>query len=283
MDKEFSKDTTEYNIEVPNDVTTVNIKASATDENASVSGTGEQEVSEGKNKLEIKVTAENGNVKTYIVNVIVKELDPINVKVDDKEYTIVRKEDGLEVPDGFKKTSIKIDKEDVLAYKNDTLGYTLVALKDKNGDIKYYIYDNGKYTEFLVLEAKGVKVIVLDHPKDKIIEDYILSEFEVDEVKYKGYKANKDSKFYLIYAKNYDTGKDYLYQYDSLDGTLQRYNSDEVNIGKDNNSAYKTYFIIATIIGIVILLAYIITVIVMKKKGNHNKLKLNKSTGSINF
>ena len=282
LDKEFSKDTVEYNVEVPNETTKVNIKAEATDGNATINGTGEKEVREGNNKLEVKVTAENGDVKTYVVNVKVKELNPINVKVDDKEYTVVRKEDGLDIPENFEKTTVKIDDQDVLAYKNDKLGYTLVALKDKDGNTKFYIYDNGKYTEFLVLDAKGFKVVVLDFPKNKIIKNYKLVEFEVNGIKYKGYASSKNSKVYLIYGKNYETGKENIYQYDSEEGSLQRFISDKISIDNSVNNSYKTPFITATVIASLIVIAYVVTFVIFKKN-KKPKLKVNKSKSSINF
>ena len=81
---DFNKDTNEYSIEVPNGTEKVNIKTSLEDTKAKVSGDGEVSVSEGTNKLEVKVTAENGNERVYIINVTVKELDPIEVTVDKK-------------------------------------------------------------------------------------------------------------------------------------------------------------------------------------------------------
>ena len=82
---EFNKDTIEYSVEVPNGTKMVSISADLEDDKASVSGTGEIEVNEGVNKIEVKVTAENGNEKVYVINVTVKELDPIVVKVDNKK------------------------------------------------------------------------------------------------------------------------------------------------------------------------------------------------------
>ena len=66
---DFNKDTNEYSIEVPNGTEKVNIKTSLEDTKAKVSGDGEVSISEGTNKLEVKVTAENGDVKDYIIKV----------------------------------------------------------------------------------------------------------------------------------------------------------------------------------------------------------------------
>lgn len=287
LDKKFDKDTLEYNVELPNETETITIKATPADDNATVKGDGNIKVSEGSNKIEIKVTAENGNVKTYVINATVKELDPIEITIDDKKYTIIRKEDVLESPEGFEKTTIKIGDDDVLAYKNDTLGYTLVGLKDEAGNSKYYIYDDGKYLEFNILTARGLSVIVLDYPKDKVFDNYILGEFEVNDIKYKGYKSTKNSKFYLIYAKSMEDGKEYLYQYDTSEGTLQKYNEDILDLVdkyKEEKDKYKLYLIIVASVFGVAVVATITTLIIKTKKGRKKtKVKSNQINSDINF
>ena len=55
------------------------------------------------NHHEVKVTAENGSVKTYVINVIVKKYNPIEVKIGDETYTVVRKKSLLEAPRYYKK------------------------------------------------------------------------------------------------------------------------------------------------------------------------------------
>ena len=88
LDKEFKKEVTEYSVVVENDVKKIKINAQLDDSSAKVEGTGEVEVKEGNNKIEIKVTAEDGSTKTYVINVTVKELNPIEVTIDKKKYTI---------------------------------------------------------------------------------------------------------------------------------------------------------------------------------------------------
>lgn len=282
FDKSFSKDTLEYSVEVPNGTETVKINASASDKTASVKGIGEIEVSEGSNKLEVKVTAENGNVKTYVINVTVKELDPIEVTVGDKKYNIIRKEGVLEAPEGFEKTTVKIGEEDVLAYTNDVIGYTLVGLKDEEGNAKYYIYKDGNYTEYKVLSVRGMNLIVLDYPKDKVLDSFVSSELEIDGVKYNAYRSDDKSNYYLIYAKNIETGKDNLYQYDTAEGTIQIYNENNtLTNNKQDNDNYKLYFIITLVAFLTTIIATVITLIVKKKK---SKRKVNtKFRSDINF
>ena len=93
---EFKKDTLEYKVDLPSNIESINVSAKLADNKAKVSGTGTIEVSEGENKIELVVTAENGSTKTYtlIANVIdlevyeIKKFEPdilIKLKIIKKE------------------------------------------------------------------------------------------------------------------------------------------------------------------------------------------------------
>ena len=135
----FSKDTLEYSVELDPDTTKVNVIANASNSGATINGAGEREVQDGPNRLEIVVTAENGSTRTYVINATVKEFDPIKVKVDGIEYTVVRKKSGLGEVNGYEATTVDINGTEVPALKSKVTGYTLVALKDEKGNQNYYI------------------------------------------------------------------------------------------------------------------------------------------------
>ncbi len=281
----FDKETLEYSIEVENGVEKVNISASPEDSKASVSGTGEREVTEGNNKLEVKVTAENGNERTYVINVKVKELDPINVKIDNEEYTVIRKEDVLEVPKNYEKTTVTIDGEEVLAYYNKNTKYTLVGLKDKDGNANYYIYKDGKYTLYkeytfngITLYLTGKKVDLPNFKKtsfsynDDKIEAYLLSEDKL---------SGSSEKYYLFYAVNIETGKENLYQYDPSEGTVQKYSSSMMNlleVYKEEANRNFILFIAISVVLVLLVVIKIITAIIKRKKDNN---RINKK-GKLN-
>lgn len=65
----FKRDKTEYSVEVPNNVTEVNVYATPVDQKAKVAGTGKVSLKEGNNTVKITVTAEAGNTKTYTLNI----------------------------------------------------------------------------------------------------------------------------------------------------------------------------------------------------------------------
>ena len=289
-DISFDKDTLEYSIEVGNEVEKVKINAQTEDSKASVSGTGEREVSEGNNKLEVRVEAENGNVKTYVINVIVKELDPINVKIGSEEYTVIRKEDVLTVLPNYQKTTVNIDGDDVLAYYNEITKFTIVGLKDSKGVANYYIYDDGEYTLYKEYTSNGITLYLTG--KDINIDNYDETTFNYNNDKLNAYKLSDNSlikktyaldvdelkNYYLFYAINVNTGEENLYKYDPLEGTVQRYDPsiiDLLDVYKENADRNFILFIIASALLVLIAIIKLIMIIINKNKDKSLKIKKN--------
>ena len=109
LEPAFNKNTTSYNVNLEAGVTKINVKATPNDKSAKVTGIGEIEVSEGNNNIEVVVTAENGSTKTYTITANVKEYDPINVKVENSKYTVVRNIKNVTAPNVYEETKIKIN------------------------------------------------------------------------------------------------------------------------------------------------------------------------------
>lgn len=75
---DFNKNTTSYNVAVKNNISSIKVEASLTDNKSSfVSGYEPRTVNlnVGNNSIEIKVIAENEEVKTYTINVTRKDVD----------------------------------------------------------------------------------------------------------------------------------------------------------------------------------------------------------------
>ena len=65
----FQKFTQSYDITVENSVTSITVNAKAADSSAKISGTGNHSLNVGNNEIEVKVTAANGDVRTYKLHV----------------------------------------------------------------------------------------------------------------------------------------------------------------------------------------------------------------------
>ena len=272
---EFNKNELNYTLEVENDVKKISIEGSKEDNKSSITGLGEKEVHEGANSFDIVVTAENGTTKTYHLTVNVKELDPINVKVDKKEMTVIQKEEELDgkVPNHFEKTTVKINDKDVLAYENKVLKLTIVALKDDKGNITFYEYKDNNYKLYKQLTSGNISIHILEDTK-KIPKGYSSYKSKIDNVEYLVYKTNKDDSFFLIYGENIETGKKSLYNYDEVEKTIQRYNKVEI---KSSNSNDK--YLILGLLGLVLLLLLILLGLLSGNRKVKNKKKIKKRIG----
>ena len=94
LDPVFNNATTEYSCTVKNNVTTVNVNATATSSKSKVRGLGTKDLAVGKNTLPIRVIAEDGSEKIYNVNVTRK--NPVeSVSIFKKEYEVIDAEPTL--------------------------------------------------------------------------------------------------------------------------------------------------------------------------------------------
>ena len=280
----FDKETKEYSVETPNGVSKVVILAEKENGYASISGAGEVEVTEGMNKIEIKVTAENGNERVYVININVKELNPVEVTIDKKKFNIVRREDeNIKIPLNYEKSTVKIGEEDVLCYKNEKTKTTLVILKDEKGNSRLYSYDekSKKYTLYNSFVAGNTSLSILEVPKDLIPKGFTKVSFKYNDEKVDGYQyvrknvtyaaddKIKGSDFFLIYGINEKTGEKALYVYDKIEGTIQRFNSDLVNAYNDENNKYFMYMLIS--LGLLAVSIITLAIVLIKQKKHKNK------------
>ena len=106
---EFKKDVYEYTATVPSTINNVKIDAKASESHASLTGTGEYEVTEGMNTFEIVVTAENGKTQTYKMIVNVEDTNPIEIKIGEKEYTLIKNAKSLIKPESYDEKTVSIN------------------------------------------------------------------------------------------------------------------------------------------------------------------------------
>ena len=272
---EFKKDVLEYSVEVPNDVELVNVIAALDDSSAHASGAGEISLSEGINKVIIVVTAEKGNKKEYVLNITRKELDPIYVEHNGQKYTVIRKSEVLEAPNYYSATMVVVDDTEVPAFKSDITSYTLVGLKDDEGNIKLYRYDssNEQFFEYIQFNQEGFTFIPEVAPN--LIESYDLQKQIVinDQNVTVYYKNGGNPNFVIIYGMNAATGKKEWYQYDLEEGTFQRFQSKEIIELQENLNDYFLLVIVFSV-GLGLSIILIITLLIINSRAKKKNVKL---------
>lgn len=150
----FDKNTTSYTIKVPNEVVKLDLDVKAEDSKASVIINGNDNLKEGMNVITIEVTAEDGSLRVYTLNVERSEkvsqnklknlfipngeLSPKFAK-DIYEYDFsvsgnIKKLDIEAIPE-FENSTVEIIGNDNLQYGNNAI---LIKVTDEFGFVQYY-------------------------------------------------------------------------------------------------------------------------------------------------
>ena len=134
----FKRDTLSYSVEVPNELTEVEVYAETVSSKAKVTGTGKVSLQEGKNTVNVEVTAEDGTKKTYTLEITRKEAtateepteeETVKEKLGLSTLTI----EGQEISPSFK-TSIY---EYTLGLKEDLTSLEIKAISnDKDATVE---------------------------------------------------------------------------------------------------------------------------------------------------
>lgn len=268
---EFKTDILEYSVVVPENTKEVNIKATVQDKRASVNGIGTQAVNPGTNKFSVVVRAQSGAEKTYVINVEVKDENPINVAVNGKNYTVVKIKENLPAASLYTETTININGFEIPAYKNDNTNLVLVGLKDEEGNISLYIYnkDKNEYQEYNEIGVNKITIYPLTSNEE--IKGYKKDTITINGVKVDGYYYTKDSDYVIIYGINVETGDKGFYMYDKKMQSLIKYN-DEYIIDLSKKIGLYSYIIIG-FSGVFILMIIIMIALAKKKSGKKKNQK----------
>lgn len=219
----FDKETLEYNITLKPGETKININVEVEDSTAKVKGTGEINVSEGINTIEVVVTAENGNERVYKILASVEEKDPIEVEINKEKYRVVKNKDLIGTKDGYNETTVKIKDFDIPALYNEVTHVTLIGLKDKEGNVELFLYDssNGEYSEYKEFKFDLMQLYIQENKKSK----YKKTNIKINDVDVTAYELEGIKDYYLLYATNTSTGYTGYYMYDVKENSVQRYNT----------------------------------------------------------
>ncbi len=264
----FSANKTIYNMVVDNNVTSANITATAADTTAKVSGTGTKTLNVYNNVIRVVVTAENGNKKTYTINIARKDEDGKTSKPSSnnflKSLTIAGYDINfnkntlnyeLKVPRTVSEIDLKAEAESSTAKveidKPDTLklGNNLITIKvtSETGVTKIYKVlvnrDDGiptttidKFMETLA-SAESDTIIIEIRDDNNIIPKDIIQKVKEQNKKLIVKKYIDDNLIYAweIQGKNIITAKD-------IDTLVEIKSSSDKNINKLTNNGRYVYF-----------------------------------------
>lgn len=249
----FSSGGTSYSMSVGADVDKLTINAKANSEYAKVAISGNS-LKEGANAVKIVVTAESGATKTYTINVEKAKATPtpspeptntptptptptpgvevsVNKLTTDADGNVsqvaetltVSDEITVNVPDGFELTGVTVQGVAVEALKLNDGNLILVQLSDD----KLYVYDsvNKTFEEYQTIDTASRHFRISMAPVEEIPAGYSLTTVKIGNTTYPAYRISAEDEFVLVYAEG-----SIWYKYDTVEGTIQRYDESEDKI-----------------------------------------------------
>ena len=135
-------DNNNYSLTVPNNITSININATAEDSKATVTGAGNHPISIGDNKIEIIITSEAGTQNT------------INISVTRKESFTLEDLNSLLESNDTEEINISIDENTVIKKEE------LEKIKNKKKTVNFNHYDNDKNLLYsIIIDGKKLSNI----------------------------------------------------------------------------------------------------------------------------
>lgn len=148
------------------------------------------------------------------------------VEVNGKTYTVNEKFSEAVVPNGFTATEIQLDGKMTKAMVQEASGKYLFYLEDEAGDSDYFLFsmDNGSFSQTEVVDVNGETSIYLMEHEDKegLPEEYQETTIDIGGKVFSAWQNTSNQDYYLVYALS-SNGTEGYYQYDTMEGTYQRY------------------------------------------------------------
>lgn len=270
----FDKNTLEYSVIVPSTTNTIKINAEKENGYASIKGTGEFEVTDGVNNFEIKCTSETGVEKVYLLSVVVEDINPIEVNVNGEVLIVIKNKKNLVAPNNFNETTIKINEFDIPAFYNEVTKITLVALKNIDNEVSLYKYDNNKYDKYIEVSSGNIQFT--PSKITNTLDGYMKKDIDINGNKVEALVVSENSKFAILYGINIIDGKEGYYVYDIESQSIQKYDSEMIDLLRDENKEYLNLIYIAGGLAAISLLLVIILASSNSKKNKLIKKYLDK-------
>lgn len=234
----FSKDVTTYNITLTESCSRLTVSATPEDAKAKVSVWGAV-MDPGDNTTKITVTAENGEQKVYTIYTKVpvtekpkEEEKDIIIDVDGAMYKIISNFEEDLLPEGYEAEDYTYKNKKIVVGKGLTNGNIIFCVSDasiEKADPLFVVYDeqSGKFAHLKLITAKGLSYTIVEDVNAmnsvEVPAGYVESEYSINNQIYKVWieEGNPAAGYFIIYCINVN-GNAGWYQYDTMEGTMQR-------------------------------------------------------------
>lgn len=213
------------------------------------------------------------------------------VEVDGQQYKITNGFSDALIPPGFARSEIAFEGVTCEAVTQQAgKGESAVYLTPLNGgDPSFYLYnsDDGSFIPFEEVEIATDRYLVVlrDDGSVKLPGSYKETKLTLNGKEFTAWQDPTKAEYYVIYALNAD-GDKVLYQYDTVDGTYQRYipQASSEDSGKEKAAKgiwgkilqfAENMLDIVLIVGLLLLVVLIVVLIVLGVKLSHRNAELD--------
>ena len=194
------------------------------------------------------------------------------VEVDGRQYKITGGFSDALIPGGFARSEIAFEGVNCEAVTQQSgRGESALYLTPLDGgEPSFFLYnsDNGSFIPFEEVEiaADRYLVILRDDGSVKVPEDYKVTKLTLNGKELTAWQDPTKAEYYIIYGLNTD-GDKVLYQYDTVDGTYQRYIPQASSEGSGKKAAKgiwgKILHFVESMLDIVLIVTFLLFVVLI--------------------
>ena len=282
----FDENKTEYNVSVDNKVSSVKISASLKDNSSSfVNGYGPRTVNlvEGNNRVELRISAENGVIRTYVINIKTDNrsddnyLKDLNIKDNDIDFskdktnyeiTVDYNTDSLDINPKLSsgKSNVEIIGNENLKVGENTI---IVRVTAKDKSVREYkiivtkkdkdqVLSNNSYLKSITIEGYNI-----DFKKN--VYSYTLEINDEETLNINAVAEDENAKVRIVGNNNLNNNNVIKIIVTAEDKSVSTYS---ITISKKKNI---NYLLITVIIETVIIIGIILYLALRKKKSGVNE------------
>lgn len=258
----LSDDVTEYAVVLPEGTSTIEISATPTSGEATVSGTGTFTQSNTSDTYRIRVV-DDGETTTYRISVTLSNTPVLTTTYEDNTLGFTVNIDTTTVPEGFSEGTAIYDGNEIRVWKMDSLQFQIVNLQDSNGSANWYAYQNGTITgAFKAMVFNRHRYFYTGVTSDMQSQNgctYTTVEVQGEMLNGWTFDDADYASFYMLYLTD-ETGSANYYVYDTQNKTLvdRRVFESEV---QHSRQGIPLPLLVA--IGIIIVMAVIFAIIIV--------------------
>ena len=198
------------------------------------------------------------------------------VDIDGVSYTFSEQIPSDEIPEGFTVTTLEYAGAQHRIVEQESTGIKLGYMVPGDGEGKFFMYveENATFVPFEQIEiSQTVVITILSYVENVTLPaPYVATTVTINEVQFPGWQNSEKPELCILYALN-SAGEKTFYQFDTVDGTYQRFEVPTVEVEEEDTSLVGKLnevmgeHLDAVVIGVgVLVIVFLILIIILSVK-----------------